>query len=122
MKIILTEQQVKKLITESAKKTIINKIYRNINKLGLTSKIYNDNDWSGIKKLIEVIRNTDGVNEVSYGTVDGGYRQNNEGTKWKEYKIEIDSIQGVINGNLNAYFDGGENDPYERYDLTLVLW
>lgn len=113
--------QVEKLISESTK-PMRNKLYKAIQKSKLTSRSFNDESWVGVSAIIELLRSVDGVLDVSCGAKNGGYRKNAEGTQWKEYELEIDTIQGTIKGNLNAHAAGTVEDPFNRYDITVTLW
>jgi len=63
----------------------------------------------------------------------GGYRNSLGGNTlfvynpdvayWKEYKVEITTDDGiVINGYLNCHLCGTTEDPFEKYDMSLVLY
>ena len=115
-------KKLKSRLFEATKQTIKNRIYSKINKLGLTSHIYHDNYWLGVNEIMNAINSVDGVIESYYSTNNGGYRQNSDGVQWKEYLVTIDTEQGEIKGVLNAHASGIAEDPFSRYDVTLVLW
>ncbi len=115
-------KKLKSRLFEATKQTIKNRIYSKINKLGLTSHIYHDNYWLGVTEIMNAINSVDGVIESYYSTNNGGYRQNSDGVQWKEYLVTIDTEQGEIKGGLNAHAAGIAEDPFSRYDVTLVLW
>lgn len=115
-------KKLKSRLFEATKQTIKNRIYSKINKLGLTSHIYHDNYWLGVTEIMNAINSVDGVIESYYSTNNGGYRQNSDGVQWKEYLVTIDTEQGEIKGVLNAHASGIAEDPFSRYDVTLVLW
>lgn len=119
-----------KQVNESiSKRSIINKIYKVTN--GLTSHSYSDNDWSGAKQVFSAIESLGLECEVI--VKDGGYRNslggntlyvnNQDVAYWKEYKLLITSEDGVvINGTLNCHSAGSIDNPFERYDMSLVLY
>ena len=115
-------KKLKSRLFEATKQTIKNRIYSKINKLGLTSHIYHDDYWQGVNAIMSAINSVDGVIESYYSTNKGGYRQNSDGVQWKEYLVTIDTEQGEIKGVLNAHAYGIAEDPFSRYDVTLVLW
>lgn len=115
-------KKLKSRLFEATKQTIKNRIYSKINKLGLTSHIYHDDYWQGVNAIMSAINSVDGVIESYCSTNNGGYRQNSDGVQWKEYLVTIDTEQGEIKGGLNAHAAGIAEDPFSRYDVTLVLW
>jgi hypothetical protein len=62
--------------------------------------------------------------QVGLGAKDGGYRKSNDGmSQWKEYQVDIDTPEGFnIQGTLNCHAAGSVEDPFDRYDMSLVLW
>lgn len=113
---------VKRAINEVAsKRTAINRIYKVTNEL--TSKIYrNDDYWNGPRKIVKAIKSLG--YEVGLGAKDGGYRKSSDGmSQWKEYQIDIDTPEGFnIQGTLNCHAAGSIEDPFDRYDMSLVMW
>jgi len=130
-KIILKESEFKSLIRTIVeamsfsgiknKQTAINYLYKVINPY--TSKLYNDEYWAGVSDVKKAIGSIDGIADISVYVENGGYKQNAEGTKWKEYKLEIETVQGFkIFGILNAHAAGTVEDPFDRYDITVNFW
>lgn len=113
---------VKRAINEVAsKRTAINRIYKVTNEL--RSKSYrNDDYWNGPRMIVDAIKSLG--YEVGLGAKDGGYRKSRDGmSQWKEYQIDIDTPEGFnIQGTLNCNAAGSIEDPFDRYDMTLVLW
>lgn len=71
--------------------------------------------------------------EVDLSVKDGGYRNSLGGNTlytgrpdvsyWKEYLLTITSEDGVtVEGHLNCHAAGTFEDPFERYDMSLVLY
>lgn len=117
------QKKIDKVMSESGKTSVMkNKIYRALDKSNLTKGFYNDDSWQGVKSIVNLLSSIDGVIDVSCGSKNGGYRENNEGTKWKEYELQVDTVQGPIFGNLNAHAAGSVEDPFNRYDITVTLW
>lgn len=103
-------------------KRMRNRIAVNIQKSGITSHIYKDDNWAKVKELIDIINNVEGVNGVTYGAKDGGYRENSDGSgKRKIYQVEIDTIQGPIQGIITASAAGSVQDPFDRYDVNFTM-
>lgn len=109
---------------KATSKTIMNRIYKEVS--DMTSQIYRDDDWRAVRFLCEKIRKT--LSSISddlklYVSVpDGGYQSRN-GSQWKEYALSIeDAEKEIICGSLTAHAAGSVADPFDRYDMTVVLW
>ncbi len=122
-KISLTEQDilymVKRAVNEvSSKRTAKNRIYMVTH--DITSHLYHDENWHGVTLVVDAIESLGYDCEVS--VKDGGYREN-DGAKWKEYLLLIRTPDGFeIHGTLNCHAAGTTEDPFERYDMSLVMW
>lgn len=112
-----------------SKRSAINKIYKATK--DITSKLYSDDSWNGVDLVGKAIEN------LGYScrlmVENGGYRNSLGGNTlfvynpdvayWKEYKVEVTTDDGiVINGYLNCHLCGTTEDPFEKYDMSLVLW
>lgn len=126
-KIKLAEQDinglVKRIINEvSSKRTIINRIYKVTH--DITGHLYNDENWHGVTLVVDAIESLGYDCEVT--VKDGGYRSNPKdpfGLPWKEYLLRIETPEGFeINGTLNCHSAGTTEDPFDRYDMSLVMW
>lgn len=126
-KIKLTEQDikglVKKIINEvSSKRTIINRIYKVTH--DITGHLYHDENWHGVTLVVDAIESLGYDCEVT--VKDGGYRSNPKdpfGLPWKEYLLRIETPEGFeVNGTLNCHSAGTTEDPFDRYDMSLVMW
>lgn len=100
------------------KQAIKNQIYRTIQ--SLTSKIYRDEDWSNVFHLVDRIKE-EGVEVSCFPNGCGGYRSNNEGQQWKEYKVEMQCNGFQFDGLLICAFCGTVENPYSAYDMSLVI-
>lgn len=105
---------------------IKNHIYKVVSPM--TSHLYKDQDWSGVASILSAIRqvlaNLSDTLDLRVRVEDGGYRQN-DGTHWKEYLLAVvDETTGkqVVAGHLNAHGAGTISDPFDRYDMTVVLY
>lgn len=110
----------------ATKKTIINRVYREIKEM--TSHIYRDDNWAAVSNVLKGIREalsriSDDL-ALSVSVIDGGYRTSRDGTShYKEYALSIeDNGKGIIGGTLTAHAAGSIADPFDRYDMTVVLW
>lgn len=96
----------------------------------LTSCKYHDTYWDGVsqvKKAIKsVIEENGGGYELSITVYNGGYRTSKDGmSQWKEYWVDIYSEKSpkpVICGTLNCHAAGSVKDPFDAYDMSLVIW
>lgn len=126
-KIKLTENDitgiVKRIVNEvSSKRTIINRIYKVTH--DITGHLYHDENWHGVTLVVDAIESLGYDCEVT--VKDGGYRSNPKdpfGLPWKEYLLRIETPEGFeINGTLNCHSAGTTEDPFDRYDMSLVMW
>lgn len=96
----------------------------------LTKKRFkNDDYWNGVKsiknKIGEVVEKyQDKYKDLQlYISVeDGGYRENN-GSKWKEYKINIENgnNNSILEGVINCHAAGTVEDPFSEYDCSVII-
>lgn len=117
-------------INESVSRTkLVNMIYKEVERLRLTSKLYKDEYWQGPSGVFNCIRDviakTGGDYELIVNVPNGGYRKSKDGiSEWKEYELEIISVDDgktVIIGLLNAHAAGKVDDPFSAYDMSLIL-
>ena len=125
-KLKITHQKSKKMEKKVSATRIKNRIYKAISPL--TSRLYKDEDWSGVATVLASIRMA--LSELSesldlrVSVEDGGYRENN-GAHWKEYCLSVvdeSSDKKMLAGHLNAHGAGSVEDPFSRYDMTVVLY
>lgn len=103
-----------------SKRTMMNRIYKVTQ--NLTSHLYSDEHWQGIDDMYDAIASV-GVNNINIYPDNGGYRTSNDGlSQWKQYNVEIEYDGVIINGELNCHAAGTVEDPFSRYDMTLVMW
>lgn len=105
---------------------IKNRIYKAVSPM--TSHLYKDEDWSGVASVFKAMRvvlaNLSESLDLRVSVEDGGYRENN-GAHWKEYLLSIvDETTGkkMVAGHLNAHAAGTIADPFDRYDMSVVLY
>lgn len=126
----VVSRAIKTVIRESnEKRKMINRIYKATH--DITSHLYRDENWSGVHDVCDAIE--DAGYEVDLSVKDGGYRNSLGGNTlytgrpdvsyWKEYLLTITSEDGVtVEGHLNCHAAGTFEDPFERYDMSLVLY
>lgn len=104
------------------KKKIFNQIYKKTQKL--TSKLYSDDYWKGVDDIRNAIASIDDITDVNIYPVNGGYKTSKDGTsQWKEYEVELSTKENVtIGGTLSCHAAGSVKDPFDKYDMTLVMW
>lgn len=105
---------------------IKNQIYKVVSPM--TSHLYKDEDWSGVASVLAAIRkvlsNLSKSLDLRVRVEDGGYREN-DGAHWKEYLLSIvdeTTEKQMVAGHLNAHGAGTIEDPFDRYDMTVVLY
>jgi hypothetical protein len=99
------------------KETIQRHVLKSISKL--TSKLYRDNDWSGVWNLVDAIASLG--YKVEVGTKDGGYRKNSDGQQWKEYRVLVSLGEIQTEGTLYCNAAGSMQDPFGCYDMSLCF-
>lgn len=94
----------------------------------LTSHLYKDQDWSGVAFVLASIRKVlsdlSETLDLRVSVEDGGYRERN-GAHWKEYCLAVvDEVseKQILAGHLNAHGAGTVVDPFDRYDMSVVLY
>lgn len=103
-----------------------NQIYEVCEKF--TSCLYRDNSWLGVDRIIHSIKDLtkDSGYEAYLSVEDGGYRTSKDGMSHrKEYLLTIEDTETEIpelRGTITCHSAGTEEDPWKRYDVTLVLW
>lgn len=114
---------MKKKITA---RNIKSQIYKVVSPM--TSHLYKDEDWSGVASVLSSIRKVlSGLSEtldLRVSVIDGGYREMN-GAYWKEYCLAVvdeTSEKKILSGHLNAHGAGTISDPFDRYDMSVVLY
>lgn len=76
-------------------------------------------------KAFDIINNIIGSDgELKVWCENGGYWKGvGEFPNYKEYKFEIELIDGIkINGSLKCHSAGTIEDPFEKYDITVTFW
>ncbi|MGL5691378.1 MAG: hypothetical protein ACRDD8_11255 [Bacteroidales bacterium] len=79
---------------------------------------YTDDDWSGIREIINVIKSTGA--DVSVNVRNGGYSKSDNGAESKEYILDCIFPNSVtLNLSLVAYACGTMDNPWSTYDVSL---
>lgn len=119
-----------------SKKTLINRIYKALDPV--KGKIYSDEAWQGVTEFQRIIEQVPQVLGVYMSCEHGGYRsigiapnqkefisyQRSFGRtpEWKEYKVRIEWNGGEsITGILTCSPAGSQEDPFDRYDISIIL-
>ena len=113
------------------KRSLINRIYRDLEKSKLTSHIYTDNDWSGKRSIGQRIIDTlDDINakgkgcyDICYGEVryEGVLGELGHRKVYEFTIIDADTDKELINGQMVCYFCGMMADPMSAYDVTVLM-
>lgn len=111
-------------IKTPSKKSVINRIYR---ASMLSAGKFTDQSWQGVSEVLSQINAAlasfnCGLN-LNVSIENGGYREN-DGTKWKEYRLNVEKEDGseFIGGILYAHAAGTISNPFGSYDISVVLW
>ena len=125
MKIIITESQYNRLLESrpisqmKSRQTIVNAILGATHEI--TSHIYHDDYWHGVKDIYDVL---DGMGlEYDVTVPNGGYRKTRDGeVKIYHFTFDITNDFGKsfpLEFDLVASQAGSVEDPWDRYDLTF---
>jgi hypothetical protein len=124
---------IRQKVSTKEKNLIKRKVFKELEKNKRSAKIYRDTNWQAVIDvrndiqgvLDSLFRETAHEYDVSIAPINGGYRKNNEGTQWKEYKIELflkQQDEPFMTGQLNCHAAGSVDDPFDRYDITIHLF
>lgn len=126
----VVSRAIRSVIRESnEKQKAIRRIYKTTQPV--TSRIYKDDHWQGVSDICSAIEGAGFDVEVTVRN--GGYRNSLGGdtlhagghdvSYWKEYLLTVTSPEGVsVDGTLNCHAAGSVDDPFDRYDMSLVLY
>ena len=113
------------------KRSLINRIYRDLHKSRVTSHIYTDSDWSGKRsvgqRIIDTMDAIANENKGNYDVCFGEARYEGvlgELGHRKVYEftiIDADADKELINGQMICSFCGKVSDPMGAYDVTVLL-
>lgn len=116
------------------KRKVQRAIYKELQKNNTTGRFYHDEYWAGVdavrkdidNALYSLVRKTNHEYDCAIGAIDGGYRKSKDGmAQWKEYRIDI-FIKGheepFMQGHLNCHAAGSMEDPFDTYDMTVMLY
>lgn len=132
---IMTESILRQIIKESINKTLIkearestistNKLIKRLYKVAQNYKrLYEDDDWTYLRALMDDLSNVPGVRDFNYGG--GKYHQNGKEfgeSAYKLYTVEIETeFDTIIRGEVYCNFAGTIDDPWSRYDMTVNFW
>lgn len=108
--------------TSQIKKKYINHIYKAIGKE--TSHFYKDDAWQGVSHITDIIADLPFVIDLNRYVENGGYHKDDDGNlRYKQYELEITCDNDVvIKGDLKCHAAGTISDPFDRYDITVVLY
>lgn len=104
-------------------KKIQNRIFKAANQYG--SNLFHDEDWSNVHKMIDIIRNIEGVEEVNCGA--GQYFNYISKSKpidpaYRDYKLTIRTPFGILGGYLRCHAAGTMDDEFSKYDITVSVY
>lgn len=115
-------------------KLIQRAIYKELEKNNTTGRFYKDTNWAGVTKVKEDIMNalhglyskTKHDYDCSIAPINGGYRQSSDGmAQWKEYEIALylgKKEEPFMKGYLNCHAAGSAEDPFDMYDMSVMLY
>ena len=100
----------------------IKKIYRYFG--SAWKGVYSDRGWQHVSAAADGIqRNIPEVDDVILGA--GEYRNYFSDTNeppYRDYKLLIETQNGIIHGYIRCCSAGSVDDPFSRYDMVISLW
>lgn len=90
----------------------------------LTSHLYKDDNWAGVYRLLDTIKQAAPEVQFTFGATDGGYSNSGEDgmPRRKTYEINGTTPNGkTIVGQLHCDAAGTVENPFSAYDMTLIL-
>ena len=98
---------------------IIRLIYKTIQPY--TSKMYRDDNWSGVGNFCDLVRTVPGVNNAVLGH--GEYTNFLEPDKGssKSYIMEIETDYGMLYGRVTCSAAGTVDNPFGMYDISMTV-
>ena len=90
----------------------------------LTSHLYKDDNWDGVYRLLDTIKQAAPEVQFTFGATDGGYSNPGEDgmPRRKTYEISGTTPNGkTIVGKLHCDAAGTVENPFSAYDMTLIL-
>ena len=113
------------------KRSLINRIYRDLEKSRVTSHIYTDSDWSGKRSVGQCIIDTldaiaienKGKYDISFGEAryEGVLGELGHRKVYEFTIIDADTDKEFINGRMVCSFCGKVSDPMGSYDVTVLM-
>ena len=119
-----------KAVPKSEAKKIQNKIYKYLNKTGVTGGFYHDQSWEGVNAVRRDVQDAlDNIEKDKYELIitrdNPDYRTSKDGlSKWKQYKVEIfvkDHKDPFLMGTLNCFAAGSVEYPFDTYDMAFCI-
>ena len=117
------KNKINEASNSNLKRKYINYIYNGLK--NLTNKMYKDDNWEGVSNIYKTLQHMlEGKGEVEMYVEHGGYwKQLGEFPNYKEYKIKVNTNDGIeINGSLKCHAAGTIEDTFKYYDITITLW
>ena len=113
------------------KRSLINRIYNDLHKSGVTGHIYHDNDWSGKRsvgqRIIDTLDAIDaqgkGKYDISWGEAryEGVLGELGHRKVYEFTIIDADADKELIQGQMICSFCGTMSDPMGSYDVTVLM-
>jgi len=89
-----------------------------------TSHVYRDDNWSNVMDLFKTLREQVPEVKFTFGVTDGGYCCPGEDgmPRRKTYDVKATTPEGFdLVGSLHCDAAGSVENPFDQYDMTLVL-
>lgn len=118
---IAAEKLIKKPV---GKEKLRNELYKNIGPL--TTKMYRDDNWAAIYKIIGIIKTVCEQYNATFVLNGAKYDDGGLPNQWKKWNFSIEFLNqngndDKLDGVLTAHGAGSIKDPLDMYDITATF-
>jgi len=102
---------------------IQNRIFKRTNQFG--GHLFHDDDWSNVSKMVGIIKDTEGVNDIDVWA--GEYHNYINKAKpidpaYRDYKIVVYTDFGKLGGYIRCCAAGTVEDEFSSYDMIVSVY
>lgn len=115
----LISESIKKVLNESSKRTIINRFYKMVHPL--TQSRFHDKAWENVHHVFDAIG--EWADDINVWVEDGGYGRSRDGmSEYKDWQFKVLKDNVTLTGYLRAHACGSNEDIWDTYDVSIIVW